>query len=118
MNEDQRSQEWSALYAALSDLLPRFGNEDPYGKGDYWLVDDDWGDVAHKICVARQALMTAKLVRTIQNQLLGMPHWRVLIQVDEEVHGAPASSTGITVFYDRIESSADPRNGVRPEIGQ
>lgn len=108
----QHDKEWNALYLSLGEALSQFGREDAYGKGDFWLVDDDYGDTAHKVCVARRVFITPELIGALQRVLIQAPHWRVLLQIDEEVDGAPASSTGLTVRIDSVETS--PKNGVSP----
>ena len=46
-----REEFWEALYERLHDALSEFGKNDADGDGDYWIVDDDWGGLHHKICV-------------------------------------------------------------------
>jgi hypothetical protein len=41
--------------------------------------------------------------------LADMPHWRAPLQVDEEVNGSPASSTGLTVCFDSVEPHPSSR---------
>ena len=103
MMPDQHDKEWSALYLSLGEALSQLGREDAYGKGDFWLVDDDYGDTTHKICVARRIFITPELIGALQLVLTQAPHWRVLLQVDEEVDGAPASSTGLIVRIDSVK---------------
>lgn len=102
MMTNERDEEWKALYLSLGEVLSQFGREDPYGDGDYWLVDDDYGDTAHKVCVSRLAFLTPELIVAVQRALADLPHWRVLLQVDEQVNDAPASSTGVTVFSSSV----------------
>ncbi|MET3442954.1 hypothetical protein ABIC94_003743 [Variovorax paradoxus] len=112
MKPDPRDDEWQTLYRSLGATLSRFGEEDAYGKGDYWIVDDDYGDTSHKVCVSRLAFITPELVAAVQRSLSDVPHWRVLLQVDEEVNGLPASSTGLTVCFDSVEPH--PSSRTRP----
>lgn len=103
MKNDPSDDEWWTLYRSLGAALSQFGEEDAFGNGDYWVVDDDYGGTSHKVCVSRLAFITPELIAAIQRLLSDMPHWRVLLQVDEEVNGSPASSTGLTVCFDRLE---------------
>jgi hypothetical protein len=52
MSKKQPRDEWTILYNAVRDVCKKFGHEDPYGHGDYWVVDDNWGGVSQKIVVA------------------------------------------------------------------
>ncbi len=53
--QSQHDLEWQALYDALEAIFIQFGNEDPYCKGDYWIVDDSYGTPCHKVCISRLA---------------------------------------------------------------
>jgi hypothetical protein len=99
----QHSREWEALHSALSAVLSHFGKEDPYGNGDYWIVENDYGHPSHMVCVSQLAFITPELVSAVQQALKVAPHWVVLLQVDEEVNGGRAHSTGLTVRLDGVE---------------
>ena len=81
MKPHPRDDEWQTLYRSLGAALSQFGEEDAYGNGDYWVVDDDYGDTSHKVCVSRLAFITPELVAAVQRSQADMPHWRVLLQV-------------------------------------
>lgn len=101
--ETKRSEEWISLYSALCAALSHLGAEDAYGDGDYWIVDDDYGHQSHKVCISRLDFITPELIAAVQLTLKDLPHWEVLLQIDEEVNGSRASSTGLTVHHDRVE---------------
>ena len=103
MMTKQHDEKWKDLYLSLGEVLSQFGREDPYGNGDYWLVDDDYGDTAHKVCVSRIAFLSPELIVAVQRALTDLPDWSVLLQIDEQSDGAPASSTGVTVFFGGVE---------------
>ena len=103
LNSDRLDMEWHELHAALGNVLSRFGIEDPFGEGDYWIVDDNWGDPSHKVCISRESFVTPELLSTIQQAMAGYPAWRVLLQIDEALGRAAGSATGYTVRADQIE---------------
>ena len=111
MNEDVRSDEWQALYDALHSALAPLGTEDAYGKGDYWLVDDDYGDTTQKLCVWRPSFLQPSLIHLFQKTLGGYTRWRLMVQLEVEVDGQLDTSNGFTVYPDKVEphwvSSAD-----------
>jgi hypothetical protein len=43
MDEDKQAAEWDVLYDRLIAVLAPFGKDDPFGEGDYWIVDDNYG---------------------------------------------------------------------------
>ncbi|MCE2947780.1 MAG: hypothetical protein ACK515_01700 [bacterium] len=62
MNEDIDHDEWKVLYDAVQAVCAKYGTEDPYGTGDYWLVDDNWGGVSQKLVVSSPSFLTPALV--------------------------------------------------------
>jgi hypothetical protein len=99
----QHEQEWQSLYGALEGVFIQFGKEDAYGEGDYWIVDDDYGEPSHKVCISRLGFVTPDLVAAIQRALKDTPNWKVLLQIDEPLDGLPDSSSGLTVRHDTVE---------------
>lgn len=65
MNKDIDHEEWKILYDAIRETCARYGKEDPFGKADYWLVDDDWGGVSQKLVVSSPSFLTPKLVKEL-----------------------------------------------------
>jgi len=83
--------EWEAIYGLLLAILQRHGVHDPFGDGDFFLVDDDYGCVQLKIECMSAAALTPALVAEIQ-QLLGAFEraWEVIValpSVDGREHG-------------------------------
>jgi hypothetical protein len=44
MVRDRRDKQRADLYNRLLKLLSASGKNDAYGKGNFWLLDEDWGD--------------------------------------------------------------------------
>lgn len=65
MNEAIDHEEWKILYDAVRVICAKYGEENPYGKGDFWLVDDDWGGVSQKLVVSSAGFLTPKLVKEL-----------------------------------------------------
>jgi hypothetical protein len=110
MSQDEA---WQALYAKLQACLAGHGNEDPYGNGDFWLVDDDWGGPQHKVCVFRLGFLTPALCAEVQRMLGGFPPtWQVLFALDTpNVHrhaedlGVSVTKFGIAEQWSRVRMS-------------
>ncbi len=62
MNKEIDRDEWKTLYDAVHAVCGKHGIEDPYGAGDYWLVDDNWGGVSQKLVVSSPTFLTPALV--------------------------------------------------------
>lgn len=80
--------EWSTIYARLLTLLEQYGVIDAFGEGDYWLVDDDWGDRLHKLHVFNLNVLTPELVGALNQQLANHPGWKIMVTLD--VHSPTA----------------------------
>lgn len=87
--------EWDALYADLNAILSAHGREDPFGKADYWLVDDNYGSPQHKVCVTQISFLTRSLCRECQRLIrrYSLP-WEILFSLENRVN---ESELGVTV---------------------
>jgi len=104
----ERAEVWRELYSLLRALCLRSGVESPYGKGDFWIVDDDWGGQLHKICVFRISFITKRLVGDIQALLqTQFADWGVMFQLEilNAVETIPPE--GLVVYADAIEEAWD-----------
>lgn len=78
--DSPRHAEWAKLYELLLAALTRHGVHDPFGDGDFYLVDDDYGSMQHKIECTSAAAFTPALAAEIQ-QLLALfeGEWEVIV---------------------------------------
>ena len=120
MNESIGDEEWKVVYDAIREVCGRHGTEDPYGKGDYWVVDDNWGGVSQKLVVSSPKFLTPKLVAELadciaRTKLYGA---QVLVALDFNLPGKKLppmmglmiDSQGATEHWD-LES-------IRQQVGQ
>ena len=104
-----KQSEWRRLYARLRPLLTKHGKESPYGDGDFWLVDDDWGGELHKICVSNIRFLSRDVVKEIQNLLkTEFPSWGVMCQLEITNAKLRVPPEGIVIYGDRVEEAWDP----------
>jgi hypothetical protein len=104
MNEDVRSEEWQALFNVLHRELAPLGIEDAFRKGDYWLVDDDYGDTTQKLCVWQPSFLQPSLIDLLQKALGSYGDWRLMVQIEVEVDGVLDTSNGFVIYPDRVDS--------------
>lgn len=71
--------EWKEMYGLLLDILERHGRHDPFGDGDFFLVDDDYGSKQHKIECTSKAVFTPVLAAEIQQLLESFKGWEVTV---------------------------------------
>jgi hypothetical protein len=113
----EQDTEWRLLYAKLSGLLESAGDPDPYGNGDYWLVDDDWGSKQHKICIFRIESVSSTLIEAIQKILQPFgPDWEVLIALEIQDKRYTGGPEGLTVTAQTVRQDWD-RRLLREQLG-
>ncbi len=100
--------ELEALYAAFEKLLSARGKSDPFGKGDYWIVDDGWVRHSHKVCIFDIGFLSPELVTDVQHLLRrDFPACVLWFQIEVSEPGVEIPTTGIRVFADRVEQDWD-----------
>ena len=99
----QRIQ-WRSLYAALGRLLGSHGSEDCMGRGDYWIVEDNYGGWDHKLCIHRMACLTPALAQSMQSLLRSrFPDWSILVQIEAKHDGRSVPPQGLRIRADALE---------------
>jgi hypothetical protein len=81
MRADQ-ARDWQILHDAITRVLDRYGRKNAFGKGDYWLVDDNYGPRRHRLEFQNLDLFRTDILQQLQAVLAGYPDWRITIQVD------------------------------------
>lgn len=107
MSSDNRDQDWSSLYTILRKSLGLIGTENAFGDADFWLVDDDYGTTAQKLCVNKLSFLRPQLIAAIQKALTTFPAWQVLVQLEIEIDGIHLPPEGIVVYLDHVDQHWD-----------
>jgi hypothetical protein len=108
--DTEQDAERRLLYAKLSGLLESAGESDPFGDGDYWLVDDNWGSRQHKLCVFRIESITSTLIEEIQKILkpFGV-EWEVLVALDLKDKKYTGGPEGMLIKANSVRELWDKR---------
>jgi hypothetical protein len=68
------------------------------GDGDFWVVDDNFGSLQHKVCVARISFLTRPLAVEVQITLRKYSHgWAVMSSLDKPELRPTEDDLGILV---------------------
>ena len=67
MNEQIDHDEWQILNSAVNVICARHGKHDPFGHGDYFVSDNNWGGVTQTLLVNSVDFLTPKLVSELSN---------------------------------------------------
>jgi hypothetical protein len=81
-NEARQALEWKTLRDRITVTLDQFGKKDAFGRGDYWLVDENWGGYRHKLEVQNLNLLKPQIIESLQALLAGYPDWEIMFRVD------------------------------------
>jgi hypothetical protein len=96
-------KEWDALYCELQDALSKFGREDAFGDGDYWIVDDNYSSPQHKVCVHQVSFITLPMVTAVQRLLRGRQlRWEVLVVFDFHDPQRHPDDHGLTITAHQV----------------
>ena len=80
--EKVRDPEWFRLYDELLCYLSTKGRCDPFGKADFFVLNDDWGNGQQKIFVQNEDFLTEEIIYKIKEILQRFPNWEVIVQMD------------------------------------
>jgi hypothetical protein len=107
----EESTELETATQLYDELVPFFaarGTDDGgLGSGDYWLWDDKWVPLAHRIHINKIEFLTPTLIDEIQQILKRYPDYVLWMQIDAKAPGVDVPCEGIRVFADRIEEDWD-----------
>jgi hypothetical protein len=106
-DDAERRKRWEILYEKLSKSLGALGQENAYGNGDFWIVDDDYGDTAHKLCLTKLSFLQPQVIKAIQSSLRSYSDWRVLVQMEAELNGEQLPPEGLMIYADHVEQHWD-----------
>jgi hypothetical protein len=81
-DDEKQDREWEALHARLQRCLSAWGTEDPFGHGDYLIVDDNYGYRRHTVEVHQLHMLRPEIVKQVHGILREFPGWEVVISVD------------------------------------
>jgi hypothetical protein len=91
--ETVRRLEWKRLYENLGQTLSTHGRNDPFGDGDYFLIDDDYGTYQHKIECCKESFFRSGALRDTQELLCQYESpWQVIFVLARSA-GGPAACT-------------------------
>src|SRR4051812_45792129 len=96
----RQEAEWQVLYGRVAELLERHGKVDAFGKGDYWLVDENLGWWRQIIELNNLTLLDPAIIKQVQDLLAGYPDWEILVRV--VLDGREDIAMGLIIAQDEI----------------
>ena len=98
----QQDREWLILHDRITETLQPFGEKNAFGRGDYWLLDDNLGLYRMELEVQNLKLLMPHIIKSLQALLTKYPDWDITVRVD--VPGTENSwpGMGLIISHDKI----------------
>jgi hypothetical protein len=91
----QSEKEWETLYKLIVKTMAQWGVDDPFGKGDYLIVDDYIFRQQQKLEVQNLKMFRVEIIKALQALLKDFPKWEIVLVVD--IVGKEHPSMGDTI---------------------
>ena len=90
------------LHDQITRTLNQYGVKNAFGKGDYWLLDDNWGWERQQVEVQNLNLLRPHVIKELQTLLAKYPNWDITVRVD--VPGKEKIWPGmcVIIYHDEI----------------
>jgi hypothetical protein len=97
-----QEREWRVLQDRIIGLLQRFGRRDAFGKGDYWLLDENWGRYRQELEFQNLNLLRPNVIKSLQDLLSDLPNWYITARVDVPGKEKAWPGMGVIIYHDEI----------------
>lgn len=97
-----QNQEWRALHDRITDLLDRFGRKNAFRRGDYWLLDEDWGHRRQEVEIQNLNFLKPDIIHALRDLLSDYPRWEIWVQVDVRGKEDEWPGMGLIIHKDGI----------------
>lgn len=94
---DDDRQEWERLYGELVEFLRPKGRNSAFWEGDFWIVDDDYGNREQIIHLDNLNLLAEQFISDVQEILASYPEWIIRIGIISPDLNNPWPSMAIIV---------------------
>jgi hypothetical protein len=93
---------WAILHDRITKTLQHFGEKNPFGKGDYWLLDENWGRYRQELEVQNLKMLQPHIIKLLQALLADYPKWEITVRVDVPGTENTWPGMGLIIFNDEI----------------
>lgn len=98
----KQQREWQLLHDAIIGVVDQYGVKDPFRKGDYWLLDENWGLSCQQLEFQNLDLFQPVVLDALQSLLHRLPDWYITIRVDVVGKEDEWPGMGLIIHRDRI----------------
>lgn len=80
--DEKQVETWNGLYDRVTNLLARYGSEYHLGKGDYSVVEDNYGWRRVTVSAHHLKMLRPEIVVGLRGFLSELPDWEITVAVD------------------------------------
>ena len=73
---------WNKMYYRIRHLLQQHGKEDHLGRGDFWVLSDNYGARINKVYLNSLKLLQPAIIFSLQRLLAEVADWEIIVSVD------------------------------------
>lgn len=100
--EAVQERDWQVLHDRVTSILNCYGIKDAFRKGDYWLLDDNWGWEVQQLEFQNLDLFGPDIIELLQEVLAGYPKWSITVRVDVVGKEKEWPGMGLIIHPDEI----------------
>ena len=80
--EELRDKIWTDLYNGVVHVLNRYGKESATGKGDFLVVDDNYGWRRQIVNILTLQMLNTEIIAELRGLLDKLPDWEIVYALD------------------------------------
>lgn len=80
--DEKQVENWHLLFEGVSKILMQYGAEYHSGKGDYLLVEDNYGWQRITFSVQNLTMLKPDIIRRLRDLLSDFQEWEIVVAVD------------------------------------
>ena len=108
-----QEREWLLLNERISRVLDGVGRKDAFGKGDFWILDENWGVRRQEVEIQNLELLRPSIIFALQEVLADHPDWRITVSV--AIPGTEDNWPGMGLIVSRNEIVDELKRQYLPE---
>lgn len=112
--ESAQNNMWTRLYQGVSAILAKYGVENPFGDGDYWTNEDNYGWARVQVEVQNLDMFRPQIVDELRGLLGDLPDWEITMAVDVVGKEKAWPPMGLTIRRHEIIDGL--RRDILPEV--
>jgi hypothetical protein len=93
---------WEGLYPKIRHLLGQYGKEDHLGRGDFWVLSDNYGARANKVYLNNLKLLQPAIISSLQQLIAKVADWEIVVSIDIPGNEERWPDMGLTIRPSQI----------------